>query len=111
MVASHVSRISARAELRCAIIEDGTRHAGVGEDVMFRRRRNRQVEELAREPARETNPNAAIPHVRVLGLFEPAPSESVAEAALGEPERPPDDLRPPPFHIRAVPIDESLGGE
>jgi hypothetical protein len=35
----------------------------------------------------------------------------VAEAALGGPERPPEDLRPSPFHIRAVPIDESPGGE
>jgi hypothetical protein len=78
---------------------------------MFRRRRNRQVEELAREPAREPNPNAAIPHVRILGFSDRTPSESVAEAALGGPERPPEDLRPPPFHIRAVPIDESLGGE
>jgi hypothetical protein len=78
---------------------------------MFRRRRNRQVEELAREPAREPNPNAAVPHIRVLGCSEPVPGESVAEATLGGPERPPEDLRPPPFHIRAVPIDESLGGE
>jgi hypothetical protein len=78
---------------------------------MFRRRRNRQVEELAREPARQLNPNAAVPHIRVLRCSDPAPSEAVAEAALGGPERPPEDLRPPPFHIRAVPIDESLGGE
>ena len=78
---------------------------------MFRRRRNRQVEELAREPAREPNPNAAIPHVRILSCSERTPSESAAEAALGGPERLPEDLRPPPFHIRAVPIDESLGGE
>ena len=78
---------------------------------MFRRRRKRQVEELAREPARQLNPNAAVPHIRILGSSEPAPSHAVAESALGGPERPPEDLRPPPFHIRAVPIDESLGGE
>ena len=77
---------------------------------MFRRRRNRQVEELAREPAREPNPNAALPHIRVLGWSEPASSLAMTETALGRPERPPEDLRPPPFHIRAVPIDESLGG-
>jgi hypothetical protein len=78
---------------------------------MFRRRRNRQVEELAREPARQLNPNAAVPHIRVLRGSELAPSEAAAVAAMGGPERPPEDLRPPPFHIRAVPIDESLGGE
>ena len=78
---------------------------------MFRRRRKRQVEELAREPARQLNPNAAVPHIRVLGSSEPASSKAVADAALGGPERPPEDLRPSPFHIRAVPIDESLGGE
>jgi hypothetical protein len=78
---------------------------------MFRRRRNRQVEELATKPARQPNPNAAVPHIRVLGSSEPASSKAVADAALGGPERPPEDLRPPPFHIRAVPIDESLGGE
>ena len=78
---------------------------------MFRRRRNRQVEELAKEPARQPNPNTAVPHIRLLGWSEPVPSEAAPEAALGGPERPPEDLRPPPFHIRAVPIDESLGGE
>jgi hypothetical protein len=56
---------------------------------MFRRRRNRQVEELAREPARQPNPNAAVPHIRVLGWSEPAPIEGEAEAALGGPEQPP----------------------
>jgi hypothetical protein len=79
--------------------------------MMFRRRRNRQVDELATKPARQPNPNAAVPHIRILGSSEPAPSQAVAEAALGGPERPPEDLRPSPFHIRAVPIDESPGGE
>jgi hypothetical protein len=76
---------------------------------MFRRRTNRQVEQLAREPAQQPNPNAAIPHIRVLDWPEQASSEAVAEAALEGRERPPEDLRPPPFHIRAVPIDELLG--
>jgi hypothetical protein len=79
---------------------------------MFRRKKNRQVEELAREPVRQPNPNAAVPHIRVLGLSEPPPSDVATEAALEGPERPPEDLRPAPFHIHAVPpLDESPGGE
>lgn len=81
--------------------------------MLFRRRWNLQVDELATKPARQPNPNvnAAVPHIRILGSSEPAPSQAVAEAALGGPERPPEDLRPPPFHIRAVPIDGSPVGE
>jgi hypothetical protein len=75
---------------------------------MFRSRRNRRFEVLTREPAREPNPGSAVPHVRVLDATDEPTGEASVDPAPSGPERPPEDLRPPPFQIRAVPIDETL---
>jgi len=45
------------------------------------------------------NPDAAVPHVRVIETSQAPEGRGVAEAVPVGPERPPEDLRPPPFGV------------
>jgi hypothetical protein len=80
---------------------------------IFRQRRaNRRLEMLAEDPFRTSDPTAAATHVRLLDApgapGAPAgPAAAVeADGPLDQGDRPPPDLRPSGFHVKAVPIDQ-----
>jgi hypothetical protein len=105
-----------RAQRWSQASDEGPGHRASPTGPFRRRRALRHLDSLAQHPARDLSPDAAVAHVRVLGETSEPPVAARNGASVLLPtgdtsvERVADEARNASDRLRAVPIDEPLGG-